>query len=269
MDEYFIDRDGERRRATKAIAEWRGAQFPSDQAVVDFLIHTLGCVRFQIKRRACHVFLDWDKIADEAAVGLVFALHDYIEEFDGAIFIEAPVGVVTRLENERVAVNHVIARMRRWSARARKPFERHSVPLSATSLACFRDLARLCSPYGTSDVELVRTRLRSDFANRYCVVEPSGDSERLLLAEFGNGYCHIDDQFDTRRVGTPFGEFKNADYSRFTKSAYEQVWRSWTPTLEAIEIKDPTEGLPAQYYRALLPMFWSNRRVLLSTSLPF
>ncbi|MFM9938916.1 MAG: hypothetical protein ACKVP7_05405 [Hyphomicrobiaceae bacterium] len=135
---------------------------------------------------------------------------------------------------------------------AREPFRLLAETSLAVSAGNHHDLANI---------------LRDRFSSTYCVVRPDPDGNRLVLAAFGNGYAHLDEHWDNRKVGTPFGEFADPDYSAFVQQAYRDVWSSWRPTLERIDAPSFKPPLPSTYERLLLPIHWGNQRAMLSATL--
>ena len=212
--------------------------------------------------------MNWSAIADETAIALIFSFHDYEAEFGRPIFLRDETQLVRRFENWQTASAHILKTVRKLSERQTADFSRHPVPIDAPASSAFATLAYLCRPGSAPNSDRCRAALRDTFANRYCVVRPSADGGRLQLAEFGNGYDHIDEHWNTRTIGTPFGEFEDVDYSRFVKAAYASAWETWKPVLEEINIRKPIGGVPSRYLRILLPTMWGDQPALLSTSLP-
>ena len=267
LSEYFVDSSGARRSCSRVVADWRSPALPAPESVFSFLVDSFGHAFVQLTDAYCKVAVTYKAISDACLIRLFYDLQDIGGRVQRPAFVVGDDRVTRRFSDATAAADYVVSRVKQVASPLEIGYQRRRLAIAGKTRLPFRRLRDLCSGGETPNVDLLQEVLARDFANRYCIVHPDADGTRLLLAGFGNGYGHLDEHWEKRRVGTPFGEFTDRDYSEFVKKAYHEAWRSGEPTLE--EIKSPRFKLPLprKYERILLPIRLKSGPALLSATM--
>lgn len=267
LSEYFVDSAGARRSRQRAVSDWRSPALPAEDAVFSYLVNAIGHAFVQLTDAYCKVVVTYRSISDACLIRLFYDLHDFGDDPRRPAFIVGDDRIVRRFDGAAAAADYVVSRVKQCSATPERGYRRRRLAIAGRHRLPFRRLRELCAPGDPPNFDRLREVLHGDFGNRYCIVQPDQDGSRLLLAGFGNGYAHIDEHWEKRRIGTPFGEFTDRDYSVFVKKAYFDAWRAQEPVLEEIR----TPGLPStllrKYERILLPVRLASGPALLSATL--
>lgn len=257
----FIDADGRRYDTRSSLAAQNSRGQSHKHGAVENLAHS----QIQVGDGWLKVRVDLVKASDKSLLGLVRELGLLALNFDCPVFFDDMSGVIHRLKNARAALLYVVQQLSDLMTRTEGSLVRRPIAMVASHHA-FHALASACRGSDVLNFGAVRNVLQSDFANRYCVVRPDTQADRLVLQEFGDGYEHLDGNWERRKAGTPFGEFDDREYSTFVQKAYLEAWQAWRPTLEDIKVPRFKPPLPERYQRILLPIRLATGPAMLSAS---
>jgi hypothetical protein len=267
LSEYFVDSAGVRRSCQRVVEDWRSPALPAPEAVFSYLVNAIGHAFFQLTDAYCKVVVRYKSLSDACLIRLFYDLHDLGDHSLKPAFIVGDDRINHRFSDPAAAADYVVARVKQCSMPFDSGYSRRRLAIAGRSRLPFRRLRNLCTAGDVPNFGKLSEVLRADFADRYCIVQPDQDGSRLLLAGFGGGYEHLDVHWDKRRVGTPFGEFTDRNYSSFVRRAYLDAWRAQEPVLEEIKAPGFPSHLPRKYERILLPIRLSSGPALLSATL--
>jgi hypothetical protein len=258
----LIDADGKRHECQSSLPAKQANALKSHASSP---IADITCAKISLGDGWLRINVNLTDASDRSLHTLIRELAVYAHDCDHPVFMDEDDGVVRRFANGQVALRHLVTRLASQAQQSKGSLARRQIAF-ATGHRSFQQLGLLCQGSDVLNFGSLRSPLQGDFANRYCVVRPDSEIDRLVLQEFGDGYDHLDRNWEQRTAGSPFGEFEDREYSAFVQRAYREAWSAWKPVLEEIEVPNFKPPLPSKYQRILIPIRLATGPAMLSAS---
>ena len=267
--QVFIDFEGRKLSVQAVLRDWLSVAERSNGELLKYLVKTVGYVFLEQDARRLHAAINFRAVSDEAITSLIYEVFDH-EEYSGRPLFTIDCGkIVQTFDNAGNAVKFIIDQWEERQPRTIHRAHRRRIPLVGPSKALFRQLLIHCASSQSTDLQQAVHLLRTQFDDRYLIVQPNTENGRLILAAIGDGYSHIGASWKRHNLGEPFGEFESKSYSEFVKDAYREAWTMQQPVLEEIDAPQPS-GSPNEwisYDRMLLPIHTNGGPAMLSATL--